>query len=799
MDQTSKFILPSCGTGNPEAQVVGKHYRFTLLTEHILRMEYDPEGKFEDRPSQTVLNRNFPAPEFYVKDKDGVLEIDTKEYHLSYHYKENTPFDNSNLVIQAKNSYTSYGNIWRFGEMTYGNPPKDDNLWGTTRTLDRSDGALPLSHGLMDRAGKSFFDDSQTALLEKDGSFSPRNEGTQDVYYICCQHDYAETLSDFYKITGAPPMLPRYALGNWWSRWWKYTEESYTELMDNYKAIGAPFTVAVLDMDWHITDPDPKYGSGWTGFTWNKKFFPDPKRFLSGLHQRGLHVTMNLHPAEGVRAYEEAYPAMAEALGADREKEEPIVFDFTSPKFVDAYFDLLLRPHENIGVDFWWMDWQQGTKSAVKGLDPLWLLNHYHYLDHTMRGKRGMLLSRYAELGSHRYPVGFSGDTAVTWETLNFQPYFTATATNAGFPWWSHDIGGFHFGCREPELFCRWLQLGVFSPIVRLHSTRNEFLSKDPRTFGKEAQENICFHLQLRHRLIPYIYSEIYRQHTAHKALIRPMYYHFADTPAAYNMPNEYFFGSELIACPITTPASPDTGRGCVKAWIPEGIHTDIFSGKTYIGPRTTTLYRKVDEIPVLAKPGAILPLAVMEKGDNSVENPKDMEILVFPGGNGSFTLFEDDGESNAFRDGKKHLTHFIWNETEKTFSIRGEGDASLVPEKRCFTVTFRGFDPFEVKGEGVESVSYDKATRSVSVRLAPRSPKEGITLTLSGAKRDSGEDFAERTREFLMLCRLSTKKKTAAQNLISSDLDRIYILDELRSMELGDDIYGVLSEIILH
>jgi len=107
MKKTSKITLPCCGKSNPEAQVVGEYYRFTLLTEHILRMEYDSEGKFEDRPSQTVLCRKFPAPEFYVKDKDGVLEIDTKEYHLTYHHKKNEPFDNSNLVIQAKNACSS--------------------------------------------------------------------------------------------------------------------------------------------------------------------------------------------------------------------------------------------------------------------------------------------------------------------------------------------------------------------------------------------------------------------------------------------------------------------------------------------------------------------------------------------------------------------------------------------------------------------------------------------------------------------------------------------------------------------
>lgn len=118
---------------------------------------------------------------------------------------------------------------------------------------------------------------------------------------------------------------------------------------------------------------------------------------------------------------------------------------------MDAYFDMHHRM-EAEGVDFWWLDWQQGGVTRQKGLDPLWMLNHMHYLDSGRGGNWPLTFSRYAGPGSHRYPVGFSGDTIVTWESLAFQPQFTATASNIGYGWWSHDIGGHMFGYRNEEL-----------------------------------------------------------------------------------------------------------------------------------------------------------------------------------------------------------------------------------------------------------------------------------------------------------------------------------------------------------
>ena len=787
--RASEMRFSMDGSCNSAAVVVKGNVRFTLLTRRILRIEYDPEGVFEDRPSQTVLHRNFPAPEFTVKDRDGRLEIDTSMYHLTYEYGAGERLAEQTLKIDAKNGYTNYGGTWRWRQDTYGDPPRHDNLMGTARTLDRVNGATEVCFGLMNRAGRSWFDDSTTALMDENGGLHSRKPGTEDVYYVCCGHEYDETLSDFYRISGAPPMLPRYALGNWWSRWWEYSEESYNALVDSFKADDMPFAVAVLDMDWHLTGIDPKYGKGWTGYTWNRELFPNPRRFLKGLHEKGLHTTLNLHPADGVQGHEEAYAAVAKAVGVDGEKEEPVLFDFLDTKFVDAYFEYLLHPHEDMGVDFWWIDWQQGRASKKPNLDPLWLLNHYHYLDNS-RERRGMILSRYAGLGSQRYPAGFSGDTHSTWESLRFQPWFTSTAVNVGFPWWSHDIGGFMRGIRDPELFIRWVQLGVFSPFMRLHSGKRIFNTKEPASFGKTAMPVIARWLRLRHRLIPYIYTEQQRQNSLQGSFIRPVYYDHPDDAAAYERRNQYFFGRDLMVCPITKPADSDTGLGNVKVWLPRGVHTDIFTGKTYDGGRSMKLFRDLEQIPVLAKPGTILPLAVHEKGDNSTANPAHMEAMVFPGGDGEYILYEDDGitdGSPAFRTALRLQGN--------TFTVSGEGDASVVPEKRSWDITFRGFAPFEAKGAWVESVSYDAATRSTTVRLKPAAPTETLAVEAVDARREENGDSLERCKELLMPMCMPVEIKEQAYHAIRRSRRAADALQELMALELPVQLLGALAE----
>ena len=190
---------PLCNPGNV---VAGKNYRITMLTEALIRLEYSGEGKFEDRATQTVLNRDFPEVSYTVKETEDQLEIFTKRLHLIYNKKE---FSSFGLSVKVFGNLSNYRSTWHFGEKT-------NDLGGTARTLDGVNGACALEHGLMSRYGFSVLDDSRTLVLTDDGWVEPRKKGNQDLYFFGYGHEYRECLSDFYYLCGKTPMLPRYAL-----------------------------------------------------------------------------------------------------------------------------------------------------------------------------------------------------------------------------------------------------------------------------------------------------------------------------------------------------------------------------------------------------------------------------------------------------------------------------------------------------------------------------------------------------------------------------------------------------------
>jgi alpha-glucosidase (family GH31 glycosyl hydrolase) len=422
--------------------------------------------------------------------------------------------------------------------------------------------------------------------------------------------------------------------------------------MDEFAAHHIPLAVCIVDMDWHITDTGGE-GSGWTGYTWEATLFPDPPGFIAELHRRKLRTALNLHPHAGVQAHEAMYEQMAQWMGQDPTSKAPIPFDIADPRYTQGYFEILHHPHEAIGVDFWWIDWQQGEKTRLRGLDPLWWLNHLHFYDLGRDGhKRPFIFSRWGGLGNHRYPIGFSGDTHTTWASLAFQPYFTATATNVGYSWWSHDIGGHMFGVEEGELYARWVQYGVFSPIMRLHSTKNQYSERRPWGWRSAEIEKVAGDaMRLRHALVPYIYSMAWRNHTDGVALINPMYYTHAKADSAYVAPQQYWFGSEMIIAPYTSPMGADTGVSRQAVWLPDGNWYDFLSGTRYTGGGWTAVYGDLRHMPIFVKDGGIIPLAPITS-DNDTPLPQTVHLHRYGDADGRFVLYEDDGTSNAYTQG---------------------------------------------------------------------------------------------------------------------------------------------------
>lgn len=752
MLKTSLVVHTNAKADDSQIYVDGD-LRITYITSRLLRVEI---GEFTDLASYAVWNRRFPAGDMKITKNGAMCKAETEDIILTL--KNKKPYS----VYFKENAQTELFS-------------KQKNLKGTYRTLDNTFGKIPLEDGFITEKGLYLFED-KTILLDKNGMFAPRTGAAKDYYVFAYGRNYRDTIKAFYSISSPTPLIPRFALGVWWSRYHAYTQQEYLSLMDRFEKEGIPLTVATVDMDWHWVDIKKQFGkklSGWTGYSWDTNLFPDYKEFLKQLKEKNLHITLNLHPADGVRSFEDMYEDMARANGIDPSTEKPVKFRCGSDTFWNSYFDILHKPYEKDGVDFWWIDWQQGKSSDVKGLDPLTALNHYHYLDNAENGDIPLILSRYGGVGSHRYPLGFSGDTAINWKVLAFQPYFTANAANAAYGWWSHDIGGHHQGYRDDELYLRWIQFGVFSPILRLHSTAIELLGKEPWKYRQDVYKSAKEWLNFRHKLIPYIFSMNHRCHRDGIALCEPMYYSYPNDKNAYNVANQYMFGSELMVCPITSPQNKEVGMGSVKVWIPDGEYTDIFTLQKYAGSQVLTLNRELYTIPVLAKAGAVIPLSADSGNDSS--NPQKLEVWVFKG-NHEFVMYEDNGKTDFAEHTAKTVFKNTFDERTDTvkLTIEVEGDLSVIPENRQYKICFKDIDCDDFL------LDFSKGTVEIEVK--------DVKTLKSECPRDKVINIMSRWQD-------GTMKKNSAYKAFGGLTDRNSLFRALYKARLPKPVFNCIFE----
>jgi len=719
---------------DPKAVVTVGNARFTVLTPQLIRMEWSADGKFEDHASFVFINRRLPVPKYWSRiEFQGsyhIFEIHTDALTLSYDVAgtpdANGMFNAKNLRVSLKVDNRDV--IWHPGDSD------PENLQGTTRTLDTARGSKtqePIDQGLVSRSGWALVDDSTRPLFDSadfrflNGEKSewpwvmerPANEhpgAYTDWYFFGYGHDYKQALGDFVRVAGRIPLPPRFAFGVWWSRYWAYSDAQFDDLVRDFKQNNTPLDVLVIDMDWHISDEqlramgdtDQAGGLlGWTGYTWNNVLFPDPDAFLKKLHEGGLKTTMNLHPASGIQPWEQAYPAMARAMGVDPATKKYIPFDPTDKKWATNYLNLVLHPLEKQGVDFWWLDWQQQSTTDLPGVNPTWWLNYVHFTDQQREGKRPLLFHRWGGLGNHRYQIGFSGDTISVWDSLAFQPWFTATAANVGYAFWSHDIGGHMPGAVDPELYTRWIQFGIFSPILRTHTTKNPDSERRIWAYPEPYSAVMRSAYQLREAMQPYLYTEARRTYDTGVAFFRPLYYDWPEEDAAYTSKNEYLFGDQMIVSPVTAPADKISGLTSEQVWLPKGDWIEWPTGKHFEGPTTVERSFTIDQIPRYVRAGTIIPMqpAMLHTGEKPVD---PLIVNVWPlasGASSSYSVYEDSGVSVEYQRGV--FAHTPIKATEDGDTLRVE------------------IGPVDGGYPGMLK------TRSYEVRLPADWPPEGVTV----------------------------------------------------------------------
>lgn len=772
------------GKANAKAVVMAGNARFTVLTPRLIRLEWDSSRQFNDQPSFVVVNRQLSVPAFTQTIKNGWLTITTSQLELRYQLNSGK-FTAQNLQIAYHDAREDF--TWTPGLK------QKENLKGTYRTLDRYDGnikdgheVMPLEDGLLSKDGWHLIDDSKSLLFDQSPwpwvTHRP-SAGGQDWYFMGYGKSYKQALYDYSLVAGKVPLPPRFVFGYWWSRYWSYSDNEIHDLVQNFEKYNIPLDVLVIDMDWHSIENNHL---PWTGWTWNKRLFPDPDKTLAWLKTKNLKTTLNLHPADGIAPYESQYKDFAKAMNFDTSTRAAIPFEGSNKKFMKTLFDVVLHPMEKKGIDFWWLDWQQWPNDKkITNLSNTWWLNYVFYSDMEKNAaKRPLMYHRWGGLGNHRYQIGFSGDALITWKSLDFQPYFTNCASNVLYTYWSHDIGG-HFYHQDPdqmdpELYARWMQYGALSPVFRTHSTKSKVINKELWNFRGEVYDALKSAVDFRYQLSPYIYTMARKTFDSSLGLCRPLYYDYPEEQQAYQYSKEYMFGDNMLVAPIGAPM--EKGESKLTVWLPKGNDWYEWNTGTMLkGGQEVQRSFTLEEYPLYVKAGSIIPMYSGVK--NLEKDPGKVTIGVFPGGDGSGVLYEDGGND------KGYATQYATTQLQSKYNGRTQkitihprkGVYQGMPMSRSYSVKLYGAEmPQRITVNGKElpysyltsekAWRYEGSTLSVIIPLPAGlcSQKQEVVIQYSSEKVDVNTGLI---KQFRQLTKAATALKYRDAGLIMPEV----------------------------
>lgn len=778
---------PAGGALQPDGLVQDGNVRFTVITPTLIRMEYSEDAQFEDRPTQTVAERPRPAASFssYIDQDQQVIETSA----LTLRYTRNSGrFTADNLVIEVDrgDAIVEARPDWSFA-------PQPENLGGWRRGLDNERDPQPLFEGVLSRAGWYLMNDTNTVLLiDTPPGFEGRptaGNGYQDGYLFGYGLDYVQGLSDLRTLTGAAPLLPKKAVGVWFSKWFSYTEDEWRAEIDGFRSRDVPLDVISIDTDWKrvhnqtgcifwntVIRARTNDACSWNGWDWNRDLFPEPAEFVSWVQGLGIDVGLNVHPS--IAGSDPAYPATEATTGGlmtdDAElpctilQADPstpcYVFDWTQASHLEAYFDLH-EPIEATGIDFWWLDWCcEGSRAQAPGLTADTWINAAYAEQHEAMGSRWPAFSRIGgsfqngkggvdnnglgAFAEHRYTIHFTGDTCSTWELMAAQAAMTAAEGNIGLPYVSHDIGSFlgeplpgaecsnlvNTGQHLPDdMYVRWIQFGTFQPMLRLHSHHGDRL---PWEYPGKPETVATEFLRLRSRLVPLLYTLSRDAHDTGMPMARALYLQWPEQDAAYQYLSQFTLGDDMLVATVAEPGDP----AVVEMWVPPGEWVDFFTGEVFVGPTEITRTVPLEHYLVLMRKGAMLPTQP-DLPTSAHGSQNNLMINVWAGSDGAFRLYEDEGRGFAYRDGG-----FLW--TPMTLEMSDNGACHSVTidaaqgqgfsgdlASREWSLRFVGVDTpttVQLNGSPVSDFTYDPTLRTATVETGSQPTDRAATVHLA-------------------------------------------------------------------
>lgn len=682
----------------------GQTYRFSILSPRLIRIEYNKNGKFEDRATSLVVNRNFANTNFTIGGDQQLLTITTEYFTLTY--SKERPISGNNIRLKINGTdrewYPGHKEIRNVGSISY--------------SLDDLESNLKLDKGLYSLDGFTVIDDSYNFVIDNEMFFS--REETTDIYIFAYRSDLGLCLQDYFNLTGYPSLIPRYALGCWWYKNDIYNMYNIDDIIKKFNDNKIPISVFLLGDKWHDNIKN---------FSYNPSLF-DISALNNYYHSKNQIFGLTINPELSINSNDPLYNELIKYIPPL--KDNTISLIPLDNNKISLYLNLIVNNLINTGIKIFNIDYYNPQDKQ-----DLFLLNHYHYVIANMQ-ERGIILSRNPGIAPHRYPIIYSGKTRVSWDTLKNLATYNNSASNIGVCWHAHAIGGYYGGMEDEELFIRYIQFGVFNPIFILAGEFGKYYKREPWKWNQIKLNVIREYMQLRNKLIPYIYNEGYIYHKYGVPLIQPLYYKYPKIYDEPNYVNQFFFGSKIMISPIIKRKNTEMNRVVQRIFIPSGTWYDYSSGKKFTGNKYYVNFYKESDYPIFIKEGSIIPMSQ----DMNTNIPTNMEVHIFPAENGlygSYELYEDDGISKDIR------TNYLITKmnldkvnTGYTFTIkRKEGNLNI--PNRNYLLRFRNMkNPDKVlikKGNEVSEYNYEIEKNDLLIKLDNINVYEPIEISIIG------------------------------------------------------------------
>jgi len=704
------------------------YLRFQIDSDSIVHVVYSLEKEVPRREDFLIIKKAWPKTDFSLHTEDAKvvtlttsqlkIEVNRADSSLIFYdaaghkLAQETSRTLTPTEVNGEKTYHSerFVNMWDTQEAFYGLGQHQGGVWNyrgeaVDLSQDNTNISIPL---LLSSNGYGIFWNNGSRSRFNNRfvhAFYLSSEVADSLdYYFIYGPEFDQIISAYRELTGSVPLFGKWAYGYWQCKNRYASQQELESVAQKYRDLHIPLDNIVQDWFWWNIMGDPVFN----------KNYPDPKGMIDGLHKNHVHLMISVWPY--FRPGSPVYDDMDKrGFFIDRTKAAGFhpagmaLYDAFNPEARKYYWNLMDKALFKIGADAWWLDTTEpeteGRETNILVTNKVAIGNGARYANEfplltttavyegqraASDQKRVFILSRSAYAGEQRNAAAvWSGDVDPNWETFRRQIPAGLNYSVSGLPYWTMDIGGFVTANPDDpayrELYVRWFEFGTFCPIFRAHGTRTTN-QNEVWSYGPEAQNTLVAYDQLRYRLLPYIYSLAWQVTNENYTLMRPLVMDFRTDTRAQNIGDQYLFGPAILVNPVT-----EQGATSRRLYLPQGTWYDFWTGSRIQGGHTMDAPAPIDRIPLYVRGGSIVPLG--PDVEYAAAKPADpLELRVYRGANGSFTLYEDENDNYNYEKGAHATIAFSWNDADHTLTI---GDrAGAFPgmlETRTFHVVFVG------------------------------------------------------------------------------------------------------------